>query len=89
MATLDEHAAEQSAYWNSVAVGLGWTRAELEAAKHAVTEVDELTLEYRVLTEGETVPTCDLCGGSSAPIVRGRHLNPDKFCEPTTRPQEN
>lgn len=30
---------------------------------------------------GEPGPTCDLCGGTMAPIIDGRHLNPERFCE--------
>ncbi len=26
-------------------------------------------------------PTCLLCGGKDAPIVGGRHLNPEKWCK--------
>ncbi len=26
-------------------------------------------------------PTCELCGGRQAPIIDGRHLAPEKFCE--------
>lgn len=26
-------------------------------------------------------PTCSLCGGRSAPIVDGRHIDPERWCE--------
>jgi hypothetical protein len=26
-------------------------------------------------------PTCEECGGTSAPIVGGKHLDPEKWCE--------
>jgi len=26
-------------------------------------------------------PTCSLCGGTQAPIVGGKHLNPERWCE--------
>lgn len=26
-------------------------------------------------------PTCELCGGRSAPIIGGKHLSPERFCE--------
>ena len=30
---------------------------------------------------GGPSPTCELCGGTSAPIIDGRHLAPERFCE--------
>lgn len=26
-------------------------------------------------------PVCGLCGGRSAPIIDGKHLSPETFCE--------
>lgn len=37
--------------------------------------------EMLLLAPGEPRPVCSLCGGHAAPIINGRHLSPEKFCE--------
>lgn len=33
------------------------------------------------LVLGGPSPTCQLCGGRNAPIVGGKHLNPERWCD--------
>ena len=33
-----------------------------------------------ILRPGQKGPVCELCGGKEAPIINGRHLNPERWC---------
>lgn len=54
------------------------TREELDARLALARE--KPSIAYMLLSGPS--PTCELCGGTQAPIIGGRHLNLERWCEP-------